>query len=261
MACQKHRNVWHACLIYHVRRDILKIINDKLYRKLFFLNSITLQIIANILVGLFGVFHYKDNNLFVILLIPTLFIAGNILLLRQCLSERIFPSDFDYAKNHSLNIVLKIAIVTMFFVFFIFKSITLMMMMTLIQDLYYDNLIEFKSTNFVRITVFSIIIVFILFLHAYIYHAKLTSNKLKDSVKKISADFKLDTNTYFLIFEDKIQGFTNGHYSFCVYEGLSVSGRSYNPSIVLEYFNLTGIGFQELDEGHIKNIEMYAIGA
>ena len=70
MACQKHRNVWHECLIYHVWRAILKIINDKLYRKLFFVNSITLQIIANILVGLFGVFHFKDNNIFVILLIP-----------------------------------------------------------------------------------------------------------------------------------------------------------------------------------------------
>lgn len=29
MACQKHRNVWHECLIYQVGRDILKIINDK----------------------------------------------------------------------------------------------------------------------------------------------------------------------------------------------------------------------------------------
>lgn len=68
-------------------------------------------------------------------------------------------------------------------------------------------------------------------------------------------------NTYFFMMNDKIIGFIIGNHSFEVDLGLKIGRRKYKPATVLEYLNIAGIGFQDLDDGHIKNIEMYSIGS
>jgi hypothetical protein len=52
-----------------------------------------------------------------------------------------------------------------------------------------------------------------------------------------------------------------GKHSFEVDLGLKVGRRKYKPATVLDYLNIAGIGFKDLDDGHIKNIEMYSIGS
>lgn len=79
---------------------------------------------------------------------------------------------------------------------------------------------------------------------------------MNDLITKYKLDFK---NTEFFIDKEKVIQFKSGGYVFRLGVGLLDGGRCYSPSVVLDYLNIAGIGFHELDSGHVKNIEMYAI--
>jgi hypothetical protein len=67
--------------------------------------------------------------------------------------------------------------------------------------------------------------------------------------------------TYFCILRNDIVSFVIGNYTFDTVSGLTVATRKYNISLVMEYFKIADIGFRDLNEGHIKNIEMYGISS
>lgn len=66
-------------------------------------------------------------------------------------------------------------------------------------------------------------------------------------------------NTYYFIMNNKIVAFLVGKYTFDIMDGLVIGNRKYKLSSVVEYLEIAGIGFEDLNDGHVKNIEMYEI--
>jgi hypothetical protein len=87
----------------------------------------------------------------------------------------------------------------------------------------------------------------------------ITVNK---EIEKLVEQYQLDfSKTYFFTLEGSVTGFKTGQYTYRLGKGLFDGKRFYLSSVVLEYLNIMGINFNDLDEGHVKNIEMYSIGS
>lgn len=91
------------------------------------------------------------------------------------------------------------------------------------------------------------------------FHLKLKFDKT--IIQQLINEYNLNFNhTYFFIEGNNVLGFQSGSYIFRQDIGLFDGKRWYSRAVVLDYLTLSGINFNDLDEGHVKNIEMYGIG-
>lgn len=90
-------------------------------------------------------------------------------------------------------------------------------------------------------------------------------NKIKE-IKEINAkiyslieQFNLDKDKTKFFVDGCLEAFEINEYLYFIHLGLMVDGRIYNKNTVMDYFNVTGISFNDLNNGHITSIQMYGV--
>lgn len=151
------------------------------------------------------------------------------------------------------------------FVFYIIKNLVFVGFISIIQRVFFNNQADYVSSTLdAHVIITGIGIVFAMFLLANLIESCLDDYaqiSMQDQRQSTVDTYNLKyQDTYFFKMNNKIVGFSVGKNSFEVDLGLKVGRKRFKPEIVLEYLSIAGIGFHDLDDGHIKNIEMYSIG-
>jgi hypothetical protein len=223
-------------------------------------NVSILQIIVNLLITYICFSSMTPYSVTANIFVSVLIISGNLLFIL-------------HEKKHHMKPVFslpdtpwwfKTAIVTINFLYYFFKNLFLVMFFTTLLMFYnklqigYD---EEASNNILGLSLFLGAITIIQLFFYYIKfkkRSKIVNEFVNDLITKYKLDFK---NTEFFIDKEKVIEFKSGGYVFRLGVGLLDGSRCYSPSIVFDYLNNMGISFNDLDEGHVKNIEMYGIGS
>jgi len=192
--------------------------------------------------------------------VSILIISGNLLFL------------FHEKKHHMTPVFsltdtpwwFKTAAVIITFLYYFLKNLFLVMLFTTLLMFYHKLKIghdEEASNNILGLSLFLGAITVIQLFFYYIKFKK-RSKIVNEFVNVLITKYKLDfKNTEFFIDKEKVIEFKSGGYVFRLGIGLLDGERCYSPSVVFDYLNIAGIGFNELDAGHVKNIEMYAISS
>jgi hypothetical protein len=149
--------------------------------------------------------------------------------------------------------------------FYMIKSLVVIGFISIIQRVFFKDQGSYVSSILdAHFLISGLGVIFAVFFMVYMiasFFGKHGEYAINTQRQKIIDTYRLDhKSTYSFFINNKVIGFMVGKHSFEVGLGLKVGRRKYKPAIVLEYLNIAGIGFKDLDEGHIKNIEMYAIG-
>lgn len=223
-------------------------------------NVSALQIIVNLLITYICFSSMTPYSVTANLFVSILIISGNLLFIL-------------HEKKHHMTPVFslsdtpwwfKTAVVIITFSYYFLKNLFLVMLFTTLLMFYnklqigYD---EEASNNILGLSLFLGAVTIIQLFFYYIKfkkRSKIVNEFVNDLITKYKLDFK---NTEFFIDKEKVIEFKSGGYVFRLGVGLLDGNRCYSPSVVLDYLNIAGIGFHELDADHVKNIEMYAISS
>lgn len=223
-------------------------------------NVSTLQIIVNLLITYICFSSMTPYSVTANLFVSILIISGNLLFILHEKKHHMTPV-FSLTDT---SWWFKTAVVIITFSYYFLKNLFLVMLFTTLLMFYnklqigYD---EEASNNILGLSLFlgaiTIIQLFFYFIK-FKKRSKIVNEFVNDLITKYKLDFK---NTEFFIDKEKVIQFKSGGYVFRLGVGLLDKGRCYSHSVVLDYLNIAGIGFHELDSGHVKNIEMYAISS
>jgi hypothetical protein len=222
-------------------------------------NVSTLQIVVNILITFIVFSSMTPYSITANIFVSTLIISGNLLVLLHEKKNNMQPILLFPDTPWWFNAITVIGI----FLYFFFKNTLLIMLFTILSIFYNKLQIGEDAEASNNILGLSLFLGAFTVIQLFFYYRKLKTrlNIVNKFVKVLISKYKLDfKKTEFFIQKDKVIEFKSGGYVFRLGEGLIDGERCYSPSIVFDYLNNMGISFNDLDEGHVKNIEMYAIG-
>lgn len=241
----------------------MKFIDALTQNTLILRNWSTLAIVANIFALMVSLFYFELATVFATLSVTVLFTMIHIKAVKDSIQTRTFY--FYPFLMHQRQKISELCFDLFVFVFNIIKNLVFVGFISIIQRVFFDNQADYVSLILdAHFIITGIGIVFAMFMVA-----NLIASCLDDYAQISMRDQRQSTidtyhlkyqDTYFFKMNNKIVGFSVGKNSFEVDLGLKVGRKRFTPEIVLEYLSIAGIEFHELDDGHIKNIEMYAIG-
>lgn len=240
------------------RRYYVKMIDNINFRYSLLFHMATLQIIANLYMSFISFNYIETYSVNANIFVSTFLISTNIFLLLHSRKKHIYSSTLILPYK----VIFSIPIVIGLFLLLCLKSFFLIRYFSILDTLYQSYQLEHGSTILFKIIVLSIFLCCVLCFQIYLYYKKIMDTTLDKEIKKLVEQYQLDfSKTYFFTLEGSVTGFKTGQYTYRLGEGLFDGKRFYLSSVVLDYLNIMGINFHDLDEGHVKNIEMYGISA
>lgn len=219
----------------------------------------TIQIVANFFVLFFSLYYFESYALFAVLFVTGTFIVTNTHLLIKSIKSRIFS----YYPALMENNIKELSVIVGFLIYSGIRSFIFIKALLAIQYIVTHNIQDVSAAianNIITILIYGCLTITIFIYEISKYYDNIRSYDMNDHVLYHIEKYKLDANkTYFYAKQNSITGFVVGNYKIDLYQGLKVGEHNYKLSLLLDYLNIAGIGFHELDDGHIKNIEMYGI--
>ena len=222
-------------------------------------NISILQIIINVLITYVCFTTMTPYSLTANVIVSSILISCNLLILVHEKKNNMSPL-FLAHNRWWVNLF----IIGFICFYFCVKNLFCIEFFTLLVFFYSGNAMNLEPKKFNDMETLTVFIGIATFIQLFMYYRKFKRrSKIVDNFVKVLVDkYKLDfKKTEFFIDSDQVIEFKSGGYVFKLGVGLVDGERCYPPSVVLDYFNITGIGFNDLDEGHVKNIEMYGMSA
>lgn len=240
----------------------MKTFNERTLNTLVLRNWTTLALISHVLTLFVSLFYFELSTSFATLTVIGLFVFSDIKLLKSSIQSQNFHFHPFLIQIRSAEVLVGLFVL----LFYMMKSFVIIGFISIIQRVFFKDQGSYVSSILDAHYLISAsgIILAVFFMvnmtaNAFEKHGEEAINTQR---QKIIDTYHLEhKNTYSFFINNKIIGFMVGKHSFEVDLGLKVGRRNYKPATVLEYLNIAGIGFQDLDDGHIKNIEMYSIGS
>lgn len=240
----------------------MKNFNEITMNTLLLRNWTTLALVSHVLTLFVSLFYFELSTSFATLTVIGLFILSDIKILKSSIRSQNFHYHPFLMQIRSAEVFAGLFAL----LYYMIKSFVIIGFISIIQRVFFKDQGSYVSSILDEHFLISAsgIILAVFFMvdmtaNAFENHGEYAINTQR---QKIIDTYRLDhKNTYSFFINNKIIGFMVGKHSFEVNLGLKVGRRKYKPAIVLEYLNIAGIGFKDLDEGHIKNIEMYSIGS
>ena len=246
----------------HFRSVILKNINNFDCKYGLLLNISTLQIMANLLMSYFQ-FHYFDEYSLVANIVVSVFLIllSLITLLVQGFSHRR-PTTLLLSKvwedKKSTNVFIWLGI----FMFICLQNFVMIRYVSFWFNMYHEYQTAYEPLLVFKLKALTSFIVAIVIIEIYCFQKIIRGYNINDNIRKTIEKYNLEfKKTYFFTEGGRVIGFQSNSYLFKPGVGLFDGQRWYSPLVVDDYFNIAGIGFKDLDAGHMKNIEMYAISS
>lgn len=222
-------------------------------------NWSVIEIVANISVLVLSLYFFETHTLLATLLVTGVFIAVNTISLKKSIKNKVFTGH-PYLMANDLNeslIILGELLYCGIRSFVYIKSVSAIQYVVTNPI---EIVSEALSNNLISILINGLITIPFIVYGISRHYDQIRNSHIEDHVAYYVDKYQLDLkHTYFFTRKNQITCFVIGHYKFDLYEGLIVGNRSYKFSLLKDYLNIAGIGFHELDDGHIKNIEMYGI--
>jgi hypothetical protein len=240
----------------------LKYFNERTLNTLVLRNWTSLALVSHVLTLFISLFYFEISTSFATLTVIGLFILSDVKLLKSSIRFQNFHFHPFLIQNRLAEVFIGLFVL----LFYMMKSFIIIGFISIIQRVFFKDQGSYVSSildsHFLISASAIILAVFFMVgmtANAFEKHGGYAINTQR---QKIIDTYRLDhKNTYSFFINNKVIGFMVGKHSFEVDLGLKVGRRKYKPATVLEYLNIAGIGFQDLDDGHIKNIEMYSIGS
>lgn len=218
-------------------------------------NWSTLEIVANILVFIVSVFFIESNTLFATCIVTGVFIAISSFYLFKSIKQRTI-------SFHSYWLDLKLPAPLVIISYITFNMVTSLIFIKLISVCQYAI-----QTGAEKLDMGTGTIIFsTLYIMAFLVFKIVRTIESADGFSlNVQIDYLISKynlklkETHFCRVRNDIVSFVIGNYTFDIFSGLRVGYRSYKMSLVTEYLSEAGISFDDLNDGHIQNIEMYGV--
>ncbi len=218
-------------------------------------NLCVFEIVANILMSSVNFIFFETYTVNANLAVSSFYIFFNLSLLLHLRKKHISKSSFFIEDNTSR--LQTILILVVLFLFICSKHFLLIRYCSRIDILTGSfEKIPDKKTIMLAGIIFGVFIV-----ECILFYRHFFKNRIEHGVDLMIKKFNLDRRKTYFFGDIALSSFKVNQYVYFVFMGLEINKRYYSSEVVMEYFNMAGIGFNDLDEGHAKNIEMYAIGA
>lgn len=218
-------------------------------------NWSTLEIVANILVFIVSVFFLESTTLFATCLVTGVFIAFNSFYLFKSIKQRTI-------SFHSYWLDLKLPAPLVFISYITFNMVTSLIFIKLISVFQFaiQTGAEKLDVGAGTIIFFTIYIMLFMIFSLIRKIEAVDGFSLNVQIDYLISKYNLPLqDTHFCRVRNNIVSFVIGNYTFDIFSGLRVGCRSYKMSLVTEYLSEAGISFDDLNDGHIQNIEMYGV--
>lgn len=222
-------------------------------------NWSTLEIIANIFVFCVSLYYFGIDALIPIIAVTGFFIVWSGHSLFQSIKHKIFSFHPVLIKQRFSEYVVSL----FFMIFCIVRSLVFIKVAIAVQT--FTQLGGEAVVIGLNEHIGQILFIGILSTLFIAYGIKNQSEKLGEFSFDVQIDYlrsKYNLNvesTYYFIMDHKVVAFLVGKYSFDIMDGLVVGNKKYKLSLVVEYLEMADIGFDDLNDGHVKNIEMYGV--
>jgi len=238
---------------------MVKPINNVLLKILLLRNWASIQIMTNSIVLFISIFFIESQSIPAAIIVTGLLIGLNVSALRKQIEQKAFRSYPHFmSKNYKEGLV-----VTGLVIYAAVRSLVFIQALSAIQFILTHEtavVLEMLSIHKVLIIVFVVLTAIFLVFSIMIHNENLSEYHVVDHIEYHVQKYQLDTNnTYFFTQASSVIGFIINDNIFDLHRGLSVGTKYYSFPLILEYLNLAGIGFTDIDDGHIKNIEMYGV--
>lgn len=215
-------------------------------------NSCILEILASVLMSYVSFKHMETYTVNANIAVSSFFILLNFSLFAYQRNKHIFRSSLFLDDDTSrLNTIL---ILIGLFLFFCVKHFLLIR---------YTSMADILTNYFEKITAEEAIIVGIIcgifVLECILFYRQFLENPIERGVSLMIKKFDLDRSKTYFFGDIALSSFKVNQYVYWVTFGLAINDRYYSSEVILDYFNMVGINFNDLDEGHAKNIEMYNV--
>lgn len=222
-------------------------------------NISILQIIMNVLITYVCFTTMTPYSLTANVIVSSILISCNLLIIIHEKKNNMSP--LFLAHNRWWVNLFIIGFISFYFCV---KNLLGIIFFTLLVFFYSGNAINLDPKKVNDMETLTVVLGIATFIQLFMYYRKFKiRSKIVDNFVNVLVDkYKLDLKkTEFFIDSDQVIEFRSGGYVFKLGVGLVDGERCYRPSVVLDYFNITGIGFNDLNEWHVKNIEMYGMSA
>lgn len=225
-------------------------------------NVATLHIVANILMSYLNFQYFDQYSIKANIFVSVVVISFSLIML------------FNDNRNHRRPIILlwsqvweekkytKILTWVIIFTLLCLNNFVMIRYFSVLVELHKEFQMTHESFIFFKMAMLAGVLAGLILgeFHSYFRHNReyKINNDIKETIDKYNLDFN---KTHFFIQSEHVHGFQIGSYIFRLYVGLFDGERWHSSPAVLDYLKITGIGFNQLDDGHVKNIEMYAIGS
>ena len=222
-------------------------------------NWSTLEIIANIFVFFVSFYYFGMDALLPILAVTGFFIIWSGYSLFQSIKHKIFSFHPGLIEQRFSEYVVSLFFMT----FCIIRSLVFIKVSIAFQEFIQlggEAVVIGLNEHIIQILFIGILATLFI-----AYGIKNQSEKLGEfsfdvQIDYLKSKYNLNVdNTYYFIMDHKVVAFLVGKYSFDIMDGLVVGNKKYKLSLVMEYLEIADIGFNDLDEYHVKNIEMYGV--
>lgn len=115
-----------------------------------------------------------------------------------------------------------------------------------------QNLIYYKKESLLIL-----VLIIAVFTQLFVFYRQFQAHVIKHGISLLRKRYNLDIKKTYFFADLAVTSFKINSYLFSIPLGLMINNRWYSESIVFDYLNIAGIGFNDLDDGHIRNIEMY----
>lgn len=216
-------------------------------------NSLILELFANFLMSYVSFKYIETYTTIANIVVSSFFIFFNLSLFLYLRKKHIYRSSiFIDEFTSKLNSIL--ILVGMFLIFCI-KHFLLLRYSSMVDILS----LSFKGLINQKIAVLTAIILGIFIAQCIIYLRQFTNNPVEHGASLMIRRFNLDRRKTRFFGDIALSSFKVNGYVYFVSSGLVINDRYYSSSVLIDYFNMAGIGFHELNDSHVKNIEMYNI--
>lgn len=216
-------------------------------------NTCILEIFANILMSYVNFKYIETYSVNANIVVSSFFIFFNLSLFLYLRKKHIFRSSLFIDDGTSrLNTIL---IIIGLFLIFCIKHFLL---------LAYTSMVDVLSNSFekmpdLKVAVLAGFIFAIFMMQCILFLRQFLGNHIERGVSLMIRKFSLDRGKTYFFGDIALSSFKVNKYVYSVAMGLAINDRYYSPEVILDYFNMVGISFNDLDEGHAKNIEMYNV--
>jgi hypothetical protein len=216
-------------------------------------NTLILELFANFIMSYVSFKYIETYTTTANIVVSSFFIFFNLSLFVYLRKKHIYRSSiFIDEFTSKLNSILILA--GMFLIFCV-KHFLLIR---------YSSLLDILSSSFTeinnpKVAVLTGIILALFIVECVLYFRQFANNPIENGVSLMVRRFNLDRKKTYFFGDIALSSFRVNEYFYFVALGLVINDRYYSSDVLLDYFNMVGINFNDLNENHIRNIEMYNI--